>query len=72
MFAFGFQASRFRERGAESFGLHGFTAYRVSEDGEQRASEGGAREQKRRAEETEGEVRAWRHAGIKHGKRKIS
>ena len=26
----------------------------------------------RRAEETEGEVRAWRHAGIKHGKRKIS
>lgn len=50
MFAFGFQASSFRECGAESFGLHGFTASRVSEDGEQRASEGGAREQKRRAE----------------------
>lgn len=46
MFAFGgFQASSFRECGAS-----GFTASRVSEDGEQRASEGGAREQKRRAE----------------------
>ena len=52
----------------------------ASESAEQRASgftasiasEGGAREQKRRAEETEGEVRAWRHADTKHGKRKIS
>ena len=28
MFAFGFQASSFRERGAESFGLHGFQSFR--------------------------------------------
>lgn len=62
MFAFWFQASSFRECGAESFWL---LASRDSESRELQKAESGI-------EETGEEVRVWRRADIKHGKRKIS
>ena len=61
----GFEIQRVRSRE-----LHGFTASRLPEF--QRTESRELHKAERRAEETEGEVRAWRHAGIKHGKRKIS
>ena len=49
----GFQASSFRECGAESFGLHGFQSFRG-----RRAESRELKKAERRAEETEGEARA--------------